>query len=91
MKMLAGKLLNHRKPTHAPTRHAASIVRSRWPLTVMNVIPMYASSTIAAHPAASPSSPSVRLTALVVPGDDEVDEDRVQRTEVELDVAEPGA
>ena len=66
MKMLAGKLLNHKKPMHAPTRHAASSVRSAWPL-VMNVIPMYASSTIAAQPAASPSSPSVRFTALVVP------------------------
>ena len=66
MKMLAGKLLNHRKPMHAAPRQAASIVRSRWP-ELMNVIPIYASSTIAAQPAASPSSPSVRLTALVVP------------------------
>ena len=29
MKMLAGKLLNHRKPMHAPTRQPASSVRSR--------------------------------------------------------------
>ena len=66
MKMLAGKLLNHRKPMHAPTRQAARNVRSVSPL-VMNVMPTYASSTIAAQPAARPSSPSVRLTALVVP------------------------
>ena len=39
MKMLAGKLLNHRKPMQAPTRHAASSVRSASPV-VMNVIPM---------------------------------------------------
>ena len=51
---------------HPPTRHADRSARSRWPV-VMNVIPMKASSTIAAHPAASPSSPSVRFTAEVVP------------------------
>ncbi len=38
MKMLAGKLLNHRKPMHAPTRQPASNERSRAPM--MNVIPM---------------------------------------------------
>ena len=39
MKIVAGNALNHRKPTHAPTRHAASSARSLWPV-VMNVIPM---------------------------------------------------
>ena len=38
MKMLAGKLLNHRKPMQAPTRQPASSERSRAPM--MNVIPM---------------------------------------------------
>ena len=66
MKIVAGKALNQRKPTQAPTRHDASSARSLSPV-VMNVMPMYASSTMAAHPPASPSSPSVRLTALVVP------------------------
>ena len=65
MKIVAGKALNHKNPMQPPTRHPASIARSYSP--VMNVIAMYASSTIAAQPAARPSSPSVRLTALVVP------------------------
>ncbi len=39
MKMLAGKLLNHRKPTQAPTRQAASRV-SPWSPVTMKVIPM---------------------------------------------------
>src|SRR4029077_17082484 len=65
LKIVAGNALNHRKPMQPPTRQPATIARSYSP--VMNVIPIYASSTIAAQPAASPSSPSVRLTALVVP------------------------
>ncbi len=65
MKIVAGNALNQRKPMQPPTRHAASIAMSFSP--VMNVIPMYASSTIAAQPAARPSRPSVRLTPLVVP------------------------
>jgi phospho-N-acetylmuramoyl-pentapeptide-transferase len=61
----AGNELNHRKPTHAPTRHAAARARENSP--VVKVIAMYASRTIAVVPAARPSSPSVRFTALVVP------------------------
>ena len=49
----------------------------------MNVIPMKASSTIAAHPAARPSSPSVRFTAAGRAGDDEVDQHRVEGPEVD--------
>ncbi len=39
MKIVAGKALNHRKPTQAPTRQPASSERSASP-AVMNVIPM---------------------------------------------------
>ena len=65
MKIVAGKALNHRKPMQPPTRQPATIARSHSP--VMKVMATYASRTIAAHPAARPSRPSVRLTALVVP------------------------
>ena len=39
MKIVAGKALNHRKPTQAPTRQPLSSARSRWP-PVMKVMPM---------------------------------------------------
>jgi hypothetical protein len=38
MKIDAGNELNHRKPTQAPTRQAATSAMSVWPL--VNVIPM---------------------------------------------------
>ena len=38
MKIEAGKESNHRKPTHAPTRHAATSARSV--CCVVNVIAM---------------------------------------------------
>src|SRR4029450_5223290 len=56
MKTDAGNELNQRKPTQAPTRQALSRARSAWPF-VMKVMTVYVSSTIAAHPAASPSRP----------------------------------
>ena len=62
----AGNELNHRKPTHAPTRQALSSARSSSPW-VMNVIAVKARKTMAEQPAASPSSPSVRFTPLVAP------------------------
>ena len=64
----AGNELNHRKPTHAPTRQAHSSARSVWPgPAVMKVMAVKASSTMAQQPAASPSRPSVRFTPLVAP------------------------
>ena len=39
MKIVAGKALNHKKPTQAPTRQPQSSARSRWP-PVMKVMPM---------------------------------------------------
>src|SRR5215217_5449406 len=74
MKIDAGNELNQRKPTQAPTRHAATSARSVW--RVVNVIAMYASRTIAEQPAASPSRPSVRFTADV---DDGVVDAQVER------------
>ena len=62
----AGNELNHRKPTHAPTSDALSRARSCWP-EVMNVITVKVRNTIAAHPAARPSRPSVRFTPFVAP------------------------
>src|SRR3954449_10793092 len=52
MKIDAGNELNHKKPTHAPTRQPATSARSVW--RVVKVMAMYASRTIAAQPAASP-------------------------------------
>ena len=64
----AGNELNQRKPTQAPTRQAHSSARSFWTSpVVMNVIAVKARNTIAAQPAARPSSPSVRFTPLVEP------------------------
>src|SRR5688572_31285919 len=62
-------LFRSRNPTQAPTRQPATSASPKCP--VVNVIAMYVSSTIAAQPAASPSRPSVRLTADVVPRSEE--------------------
>ena len=65
MKIDAGKALNHKKPTEAPTKQAERIARPSWPEVI--VMAVNARKTIAHDPAASPSRPSVRFTALDAP------------------------
>ena len=65
MKMSAGNELNHRKPMHAPASAAAKMAGSsmseRYAMAAITII------TIITVPAASPSRPSVRFTALHMP------------------------
>src|SRR3989338_674592 len=63
----AGWLLNQRKPTHAPAR-LAHHGTSAWLLgSPLNTQSPRMERTIATHPAAKPSNPSVRLTAWAQP------------------------
>ncbi len=62
MKMSAGKELNHRNPMQAPASAPANSAGSREPwLKAMAAITSMTTMTV---PAASPSKPSVRFTAL---------------------------
>ena len=55
----------HRNPMIAPTIAPQMIATSYW--RSRNAMAVYTSKAIAPAPAASPSRPSVRFTALVVP------------------------
>src|SRR2546423_8208275 len=65
MKIAAGNELNHRKPTHAPTRQAQMSARSCW--FVESVMAVKASRTIAEQPAARAARASGGVTPLVAP------------------------
>src|SRR3954462_823331 len=65
MKIEAGNELNHRKPMQAPPRQAGT--GAGWGGGVVKVIEVKTSSTRGPQRGATPSSPSVRLTADVVP------------------------
>ena len=65
MKMSAGYALNHKKPTHAPAMVAANTaigsIFSRYAIAAMTIM------TTMTVPAAKPSRPSVKFTALDMP------------------------
>src|SRR5207245_8854220 len=65
MKTEAGCVLNQANPAHAPATAAASAATSGRPSFTATAA--YAPEAIATVPAARPSSPSVRLTALANP------------------------
>ena len=77
MNTCAGAAFHHRKPTQAPSIAAATIARSSEPAgstwytpgwrNCQNAMTTNAAKTIAAEPAARPSSPSVMFTAFVIP------------------------
>ena len=72
MKTSAGNELYQRKPRQAPPTQPAITIRSVTPGSLalrpmMKATPARATSTIAEAPAARPSRPSVRLTALEKP------------------------
>ena len=72
MKTSAGNVLYQRNPSAAPPAHPATTMRSVMPGSLvlrpmMKAMPAMATSTMAEAPAARPSRPSVRLTALEKP------------------------
>ena len=72
MNTSAGKVLYQRKPRQAPPTQPATTMRSVMPGSLalrpmMKAMPASATSTIAEAPAARPSRPSVRFTALENP------------------------
>ena len=72
MKICAGWTLNHRKPIRAPMIRAQKTARFGWRASVArhgrtSAISRYATKLKIRTPAARPSSPSVRFTALLTP------------------------
>jgi hypothetical protein len=65
MKTFAGFALYQRNPTHPPAS-AQDIVPSPEPVLLISIAPI-ASARMAVIPATSPSSPSARLKAFVIP------------------------
>ena len=90
MKMLAGKLLNHRKPMHAPTRQAASSVRSCCAVRDERD-PDVGEQDDRGAAGGEAVEPVGEVDGARRAGDDEVDQDRVQRPEVDAGVDEPEA
>ena len=64
-KILAGRKFQRRKPSRLPTRATLTASTPRWPRN--EALTATATVVISAIPAASPSSPSMRFTALVMP------------------------